>query len=112
MTLKADDTAVELDGTDITVLLAESASFEAVRDSAQKELDKRQDRIRELLGEATVGTVKGVPVVTNRWRNRTTLDGKALKALDAKLWEKVASVTRYRVLDRKLGKKPRRVHVK
>jgi predicted phage-related endonuclease len=58
-----------------------------------------------LLGEATVGTVDGVEVVTNRWQNRTTVDAKALKTGFPAVYEAVAGATRYRKLDRKPKRK-------
>lgn len=96
-----DDTVVALDDTDIRLLLAQADVLDQSRKAAAEAFDKVADEIRTLLGEATVGTVDGVEVVTNRWQNRATTDVKALRALFPDAAAAVLGSSRFRKLDRK-----------
>ncbi len=96
-----DDTVIDLSDTDIRLLLAQADVLYTAKQTAEKAYDAVADEIRTLLGEATVGTVDGVEVVTNRWQNRAVTDVKKLRAMFPVAAEAVIGATRYRKLDRK-----------
>lgn len=95
------DQIVALDDTDILLLLAQAEVLDQARKNANEAFDAVANRIRETLGEATVGTVDGVEVVTNRWQNRSVTNMDKLKKEFASVYEAVVGQTRYRKLDRK-----------
>jgi predicted phage-related endonuclease len=95
------DQIVALDDSDIRLLLAQAEVLDTARKNADKAFEAVADQIRALLGEATVGTVDGVEVVTNRWQNRAGADLKKLKSEFPGIYDAVVKHTRYRKLDRK-----------
>lgn len=101
MAIKPNDTVVALDDTDIVELLAKATAFDRMKKDAEAEFAKAADAIRALLGEATVGTVSGVEVVTNRWQNRSKTDMERLKKEFPEVYAEVVGTVKYRYLDRK-----------
>ena len=72
--------AVELD-TDVTSLCAEYWQAHTAVEEAQARKDQAGNRLREMLAGAEVGTVDGVPVVTNKLqRGRAGFDVKRFQA--------------------------------
>lgn len=100
-----DDVVVELDGTDIELLLAQAMIADDARKRADKAFEDVADSIRKLLGDATVGTVGGVEIVTNRWQQRAVPDLKKLKEEHPSVYEAIVGHSRYRKLDRKVKRK-------
>ena len=96
-----EDQIVALDDTDIRLLLAQAEVLDQARKNANKAFEAVADQIRELLGEATVGTVDGNEVVTNRWQGRAVVNQDKLKKEFAAAYDAVVGITRYRKLDRK-----------
>jgi hypothetical protein len=100
-----DAQIVALDDTDVIILLAQAEVLDASRKAADRAFDDVCDQIRGLLGEAEVGTVGGIEVVSNRWRNRIDVDRKILQSDFPEAWKRAAKAARHRVLDRKVKRK-------
>lgn len=97
---KPDDVVIELDDTDMPALLAQAAAFEKMKKDAAAAFEKVANEIRDRLGEATVGTIGGIEVVTNRWQARSKTDTEKLQRDFPDAYAAVIGHTRYRKLDR------------
>jgi len=85
-------TTVELDSTDAAQLIARFTAAKAAMKVLEAEKESAEAAIRELLGDAEVGTIAGVERVRIAQRNRSNIDRKVLQtafpeAYQASLYE-------------------------
>lgn len=93
-----ETSTVELDSTNIENLLAEFANAKLAIKELEKAKSELDDAIRELIGSAKTGTVKGLPVVELAPRSRTSVDSALLKVTHPEAYETCSKVSTYDII--------------
>ena len=93
-----ETSTVELDSTNIANLLADFANAKLAIKELEKAKSELDNAIRELIGSAKTGTVKGLPVVELAPRSRTTIDSEKLKLSNPEAYEQCAKVSTYDII--------------
>lgn len=89
--------AVEL-STDVEALIVKFNEAKKVAKAAKEAKESAEKAIRDLLGEATVGTINGVERVKLSKRRLTTIDSETLLKAYPEAYAAVAGETNYTVL--------------
>jgi len=87
---------VGLDG--IVEQLVRRSELKGLLKGAEVELDRIENEIRAVLGDAEVGTVAGVPALTYRTAERRDIKAAAVREAAPWLAAQLETITRYRVL--------------
>ena len=93
-----ETSTVELDDTNIANLLADFANAKLAIKELEKAKSELDNAIRELIGSAKTGTVKGLPVVELAPRSRTSVDATLLKEVYPEAYETCSKVSTYDII--------------
>jgi len=93
-----ETSTVELDNTNIANLLADFANAKLAIKELEKAKSEIDNAIRELIGSAKTGTVKGLPVVELAPRSRTSVDATLLKLTNPEAYETCSKVSTYDII--------------
>ncbi len=93
-----ETSTVELDNTNIENLLVDFANAKLAIKQLKEAQSKIDDAIRELIGSAKTGTVKGLPVVELAPRSRSAVDTKLLKLSYPEAYEQCSTTTAYDII--------------
>ena len=93
-----ETSTVELDDTNIANLLADFANAKLAIKELEKAKSEIDNAIRELIGSAKTGTVKGLPVVELAPRSRTSVDATLLKLTNPEAYETCSKVSTYDII--------------
>jgi hypothetical protein len=85
--------------------LVRAEKFAKIKADGAAGLEAEAKYLREALGEATVGTIDGIPVVTHRWRSTVKVDKDLLKSRYLNVYNAVVGQVKSRYLDRNPGSK-------
>lgn len=91
-------TVAALDNTEAAVLIARFTAAKAAMKALEAEKTAMETAIRNLLGDAEVGTIAGVERIRVASRTRSGIDRKALQAAYPEAYQATLTETTYTVL--------------
>ena len=97
-TVSVSTNTVALDGTHIRGMLADFNNVKETIKRLEKQKSEMDKAIRDLLGDATVGTFDGLPVVELAPRSRTSVDSALLKLSHPEAFEQCSKTTTYDII--------------
>lgn len=97
-TVVVSNDTVALDNSAIATLLADFANAKDAIKALEKVKADLDKSIRDLLGDATTGTVNGLPVVELAPRSRTSVDSALLKLSHPEAFEQCSKTTTYDII--------------
>lgn len=97
-TVSISTDTVELVGTHIKGIVADFNNVKETIKRLEKQKAELDKSIRDLLGEATVGTFEGIPVVELAPRSRTSVDTALLKETHPEAFENCSKTTTYNII--------------